>query len=145
MSLHETNDGDDRYLLVMKGAPERILERSSTIYIDGTDIEMNECKWRQSRTMCTTPIICLDWKAAFNRAYLELGGLGERVLGFCDLRLPINEFPRGFNFDSDEVNFPVGNLRFLGLMSMIDPPRAAVPEAYVFRNNKPEDDPFLSF
>jgi len=73
----------------------------------------------------------LDWKAAFNRAYLELGGLGERVLGFCDLRLPLNEYPRGYTFDSDEVNFPVTNLRFLGLMSMIDPPRAAVPEAYV--------------
>jgi hypothetical protein len=28
----------------MKGAPERILERSSTIYIDGTDIELNDCK-----------------------------------------------------------------------------------------------------
>jgi len=62
---------------------------------------------------------------------LELGGLGERVLGFCDLRLPATEYPRGYAFDPDEVNFPVTNLRFLGLMSMIDPPRAAVPEAYV--------------
>ena len=44
VSVHETQDGDDRYLLVMKGAPERILERSSTIYIDGTDIELNDCK-----------------------------------------------------------------------------------------------------
>jgi len=78
----------------------------------------------------------LDWRAAFNRAYLELGGLGERVLGFCDLRLPAAEFPRGFAFDSEEVNFPVSNLRFLGLMSMIDPPRAAVPEAYVFQSTK---------
>ncbi|CAF3349572.1 unnamed protein product [Rotaria sp. Silwood1] len=112
VSIHETQDGDDRYLLVMKGAPERILERCTTIYIDGTDIELNDY-----------------WKTAFNRAYLELGGLGERVLGFCDLRLPANDFPRGFPFDSDEVNFPVVNLRFLGLMSMIDPPRAAVPEA----------------
>ena len=73
----------------------------------------------------------LDWKAAFNHSYMELGGLGERVLGFCDLRLPVNEYPHGFSFDSDEVNFPVDNLRFLGLMSMIDPPRAAVPDAYV--------------
>jgi sodium/potassium-transporting ATPase subunit alpha len=78
----------------------------------------------------------LDWKAAFNRAYLELGGLGERVLGFCDLRLPAGEFPRGYPFDSEEINFPVINLRFLGLMSMIDPPRAAVPEAYVFHSTK---------
>ena len=72
----------------------------------------------------------LDWKGEFNRAYLELGGLGERVLGFCYLRLPSNDYPRGYAFDSDDVNFPVSNLRFLGLMSMIDPPRAAVPEAY---------------
>jgi magnesium-transporting ATPase (P-type) len=27
----------------MKGAPERILEKCSTIFIDGQDIEMNEC------------------------------------------------------------------------------------------------------
>jgi sodium/potassium-transporting ATPase subunit alpha len=27
VSIHETDDGDERYLLVMKGAPERILER----------------------------------------------------------------------------------------------------------------------
>ena len=26
----------------MKGAPERILDRCSTIYIDGTDIELND-------------------------------------------------------------------------------------------------------
>ncbi len=32
------------YLLVMKGAPERIIEKCSTIYIDGQDIEMNDCK-----------------------------------------------------------------------------------------------------
>merc|ERR1719378_1670608 len=55
--------------------------------------------------------------------------MGERVLGFCDFRLSTNEFPRGFPFDSDEVNFPLKNLRFVGLMSMIDPPRAAVPDA----------------
>jgi sodium/potassium-transporting ATPase subunit alpha len=44
VSIHETQDGDERYLLVMKGAPERILERCQTIYIDGTDIELNDCK-----------------------------------------------------------------------------------------------------
>ena len=44
VSIHETSDGDDRYLLVMKGAPERILERCSSIYIDGTDIELNDCE-----------------------------------------------------------------------------------------------------
>jgi len=68
-------------------------------------------------------------KEAFNNAYLELGGLGERVLGFCDYILPSDKFPVGFKFNSDDPNFPVDGLRFVGLMSMIDPPRAAVPDA----------------
>jgi sodium/potassium-transporting ATPase subunit alpha len=112
VSIHETNDSDNRYLLVMKGAPERILERCSHIYMDGADLELNDF-----------------WKNQFNTAYMELGGLGERVLGFCDFRLDPTKYQRGYPFDSDAMNFPVTNLRFLGLMSMIDPPRAAVPDA----------------
>lgn len=112
VSIHETDDGDERYLLVMKGAPERILERSGSIYMDGSDLAMTDF-----------------WRQQFNSSYMELGGLGERVLGFCDLRLDPKQYPRGFEFDPDNVNFPVENLRFLGLMSMIDPPRAAVPDA----------------
>jgi sodium/potassium-transporting ATPase subunit alpha len=64
-----------------------------------------------------------EWKDAFNTAYMELGGLGERVLGFCDFILPLDKYPRGYPFDADETNFPVDGLRFVGLMSMIDPPR----------------------
>ena len=55
--------------------------------------------------------------------------LGERVLGFCDFSLPKDQFPIGFEFNIDETNFPLEGLRFVGLMSMIDPPRAAVPDA----------------
>ncbi|VDD83150.1 unnamed protein product [Mesocestoides corti] len=112
VSVHETNDGDDRYLVVMKGAPERILDRCSTILIDGQELHMDD-----------------EWRENFNNAYLELGGIGERVLGFCDLRLPADKFPRGFQFDVEEQNFPIEGMRFVGLMSMIDPPRAAVPDA----------------
>ena len=32
-------------------------------------------------------------------------------------------------FDPDEENFPLTGQRFVGLMAMIDPPRAAVPDA----------------
>merc|ERR1712142_936995 len=96
----------------MKGAPERILDRCSTIVIDGTERPLND-----------------EWKDAFNTAYMELGGLGERVLGFCDFVLPRDQFPVGYPFDADEENFPLEGLRFVGLMSMIDPPRAAVPDA----------------
>ena len=60
---------------------------------------------------------------------MELGGLGERVLGFCDYMLPADKYPAGYPYDADEENFPLEGLRFVGLMSMIDPPRAAVPDA----------------
>ncbi|XP_030032688.1 sodium/potassium-transporting ATPase subunit alpha isoform X1 [Manduca sexta] len=113
VSIHESDDpSDPRHLLVMKGAPERILERCSTIFIGGKEKVLDE-----------------EMKEAFNNAYLELGGLGERVLGFCDLQLPSDKYPIGYKFNTDDPNFPLENLRFVGLMSMIDPPRAAVPDA----------------
>merc|ERR1711990_1075928 len=111
LSVHEVED-DSRYLMVMKGAPERILDRCSTIMINGEAVEMTDA-----------------WRKKFNDAYMELGGLGERVLGFCDFMLPADEYPEGYPFDCDDPNFPLDNLRFVGLMSMIDPPRAAVPDA----------------
>lgn len=49
--------------------------------------------------------------------------------GFCHLFVPEDQYPKGFAFDTDDVNFQTDNLCFLGLMSMIDPPRAAVPDA----------------
>lgn len=48
----------------MKGAPERILERCATILIKGQELPLDE-----------------QWKEAFQTAYMDLGGLGERVLG----------------------------------------------------------------
>jgi len=113
VSIHETEDkNDNRHLLVMKGAPERIVDRCSTIIVEGRELPMTE-----------------EWKNAFETAYMELGGLGERVLGFCDFMLPADKYPTGYPFDADDVNFPLEGLRFVGLMSMIDPPRAAVPDA----------------
>jgi len=41
----------------------------------------------------------------------------------------IIRYPIGYPFDADAENFPLTSLRFVGLMSMIDPPRAAVPDA----------------
>merc|ERR1711981_1023205 len=113
VSIHCVDDpNEQRHLLVMKGAPERILERCSTIVVEGKEMPMTQ-----------------EWKDAFNQAYMELGGLGERVLGFCDFMLDAKKFGDDFEFDPDEVNFPLDGLRFVGLMSLIDPPRAAVPDA----------------
>ena len=40
-----------------------------------------------------------------------------------------NVFPKSFRFDSDRVNFPLEGFCFVGLMSLIDPPRPNVPKA----------------
>lgn len=105
-------DKNCRYLLVMKGAPERILERCNSI-------------------LCSNEIKQLDeqMRESFMRAYESMGGLGERVIGFADLPLPVDQFDEKFTFNNEQPNFPLNGLRFLGLVSMIDPPRASVPDA----------------
>merc|ERR1719323_253899 len=112
--VHPRDRGQERQQIPAgdEGAPERIVDRCSTIVVDGRELPMTE-----------------EWRNAFEAAYMELGGLGERVLGFCDYMLPADKYPVGYPFDAEDVNFPLEGLRFVGLMSMIDPPRAAVPDA----------------
>lgn len=49
---------------MMKGAPERILEFCSSYLLNGQEYPLDN-----------------SMKEAFQSAYMELGGLGERVLG----------------------------------------------------------------
>nr|XP_035923779.1 potassium-transporting ATPase alpha chain 1 isoform X2 [Halichoerus grypus] len=113
LSIHTLEDPrDPRHVLVMKGAPERVLERCSSILIKGQELPLDE-----------------QWREAFQTAYLSLGGLGERVLGFCQLYLSEKDYPPGYAFDVEAMNFPSSGLCFAGLVSMIDPPRATVPDA----------------
>lgn len=51
------------------------------------------------------------------------------IPGFCHLYLPADKFPETYSFDVDTMNFPISNLCFVGLLSMIDPPRSTVPDA----------------
>jgi len=116
LSIHEV---EGRYLLVMKGAPERVLARCGKILINGEEIEMTD-----------------EWRGKYDKAYEHLGGLGERVLGFAQMWMDEAQWPMGSaNFETEPINFfgedPDNHtmLTFVGLMSMIDPPRAAVPDA----------------
>ncbi|GAA48524.1 Na+/K+ transporting ATPase subunit alpha K01539 sodium/potassium-transporting ATPase subunit alpha [Clonorchis sinensis] len=112
VSIHRNETENSRFVLVMKGAPEKILERCSTIMMHGEDQELTD-----------------QMRQAFNDTYLRLGAMGERVLGFCDYELPASQYDETYCFDTEEVNFPLDGLRFVGLISLIDPPRASVPQA----------------
>lgn len=59
---------------------------------------------------------------------LQLSIVGERVLGFCDLKLSAR-YTRAYPFSVEPPNFPQKGLRFLGFISLIDPPRPQVMDA----------------
>ncbi|KAF8362593.1 catp-4 [Pristionchus pacificus] len=113
VSVHRDTK-NNKYIVQMKGAPEKILTMCDTITLNGKNRPLNE-----------------EVKKDFQSAYEALGGYGERVFGFADLELDTTQFPEGFKFNSDPPNFPLKDLRFVGLLSMIDPPRPGVPHAVV--------------
>lgn len=98
-------------VLVLKGAPERVLRMCKKIMVQGEEVELTS-----------------EWEQRYTDAYESLGGLGERVLGFAYKNM--SDYPLNFEFKSKpEANFPMDDLTFVGLFSLIDPPREGVPEA----------------
>lgn len=111
VSVHR-NEPSNKTLLVMKGATERVFGRCKTVLMDNKTVPISD-----------------EFRASFNEMNDKICGMGERVLGLCDLELDETKFPADFEFSTDPVNFPMDGLRFLGFISMIDPPRPGVPEA----------------
>ncbi|XP_044272332.1 sodium/potassium-transporting ATPase subunit alpha-like isoform X1 [Tribolium madens] len=109
VSIHQIKS---EFVLLMKGAPERILDRCSTI------LRFDE-----------TSSLTQDIKNGIMRAINNLGLKGERVLAFADLQLPSAIYNKNYVFNVEKPNFPLTGLRFVGLISMMDPPRPAVPDA----------------
>ncbi|KAI4457024.1 sodium/potassium-transporting atpase subunit alpha [Holotrichia oblita] len=109
LSIHKRVRGS--YLLVMKGAPEKILERCTTVVSNGKGVSIG------------------PYRKTIEKAVLNMGYMGERVLAFADLELDRTRYKDNFIFDVNTINFPVTGLRFAGLMSMIDPPKEGVLDA----------------
>lgn len=113
MSIHREANG---YTMILKGAPEVILDSCTKILTtEGETKDMTANDHAISRRACT-----------------ELGYLGERVLAYCDFHLPANVYGPNYKFNTDSpasYNFPTQGYRFVGLISLQDPPRPGVPEA----------------
>lgn len=110
LSIHQFDDTKD--VLVMKGAPERVLARCTTIIQEGQPVPMK----KQHRT-------------AFERAYTTMAGDGERVLAMAYRELPHETFPPSVTYSRRDNNVPASDLCFLGLIALQDPPKAGVKEA----------------
>ncbi|CAD8185836.1 unnamed protein product [Paramecium octaurelia] len=105
---------DSHYCLLTKGAPERIWGLCDSAYNNGR-VELKDEKWEQS----------------FVQINEQFGRQGERVLGFSKLHLPKEQFPIGYQFNLDKMNFPFNKQVFVGLISLIDPPKDNVPYAVI--------------
>ena len=97
---------------MIKGAPEKILERCASLMVEGVEYALDD-----------------RWRDAFWRMFAEVGDAGERIVAFADKRLDPAEFPPEYSFDADELNFPLVGLRFLGAVALYDPPRPGVQRA----------------
>jgi len=113
LSIHATEDPNDkRLVLLMKGAPERVLARCNRVLMNGQEVPMDE-----------------KAQGAYDEAYTTLGGMGERVFGFAQHYLDPDVYTADYEFNIEDVNFPMEGLCFIGLCSLIDPPRPQVPDA----------------
>ncbi|XP_026672403.1 sodium/potassium-transporting ATPase subunit alpha-like [Ceratina calcarata] len=101
-----------KHTIFLKGAPERVIDRCSTVSFGSETVDLDD-----------------EIRNAYTESCYILANNGERVLGFADLDLPVNTFPPGYVFHEDPPNFPLENLRLIGLVSMMDPPRPTVPDA----------------
>lgn len=102
----------ESYYLIMKGAPEIVLEFCSTVHTDEGPQPL-------------TPQVKKELKAYFTK----LANMGERVIGYCDYHLQPEAYPLGYKFDTQNKNFPLDDLAFLGALSMIDPPRQDIDKS----------------
>jgi sodium/potassium-transporting ATPase subunit alpha len=117
LSINEQEgpDSDSKPLiLMMKGAPERVMNMCTHVMNNGTLEAMDE-----------------NVRAEMEGINETLAKRGERVLAFAQLELPRDKFPPGFAFDADSnpPNFPTTGLTLVGFLSLIDPPRMTVKPA----------------
>lgn len=114
ITIHQVPSSSE-YLVIMKGAPERVFERC-THYIDPENGERKP--------------LDLPSRQRVVDSNMSLASNGERVLAFAEIRL--RGLPADYKFETEnlnEINFDLTELNFAGMISLEDPPRAEVPAA----------------
>lgn len=112
VTVNELEEEPGRLRLCMKGAPERVMDRCTSILTKEGVVPFDDAA-----------------RAVVNEQLSFMMERGERCLGFAKLDLDPAQFPKGFEFDTEELNFPMEGLTMVGLMALLDPPREAVPDA----------------
>lgn len=103
--------GTSKMLLMVKGAPERVLALCEKMQTGNKveDFKENTIKMIENVNN-------------------KLAERGERVLAFAYVIMD-DKFGEHYGYDHEPVNFPFNNLVFAGLISFVDPPRPTVKSA----------------
>ncbi|KAI6180538.1 Cation-ATPase-N domain-containing protein [Aphelenchoides besseyi] len=104
-SMHSVGNGKHRYQLIIKGAPEIVIQRCTRILT--TDGEADLTDQRRDE-------------------FQQYGEHGRRVIGFAHLMFDAEPEKK---FNAEEENFPFKNLVFVGVCAIMDPPREETSEA----------------
>ena len=115
MQIFKTpDDPENSHIAYMKGAPEIVFNKCTKMMVNGNIEMMNE-----------------NHRSEFKKANKTFAKNGERVLGFTMMKFPRDRFKDGHEFElinPTDLEFELDFI-FLGLISLIDPPRDAVPDA----------------
>ncbi|TKR73650.1 hypothetical protein L596_020936 [Steinernema carpocapsae] len=103
------DDGNVEFLLLLKGAPEVVIQKCSNLATTEGTTELDE-----------------DTMMDFQDAYDHFGNNGRRVIGFAHKSF-IGSKDTKFNWE--QGNVPLEDLTFLGIAAIMDPPRPDTAEA----------------
>ncbi|KAI6223321.1 Cation-ATPase-N domain-containing protein [Aphelenchoides besseyi] len=108
-SMHSVGNGKHRYQVIIKGAPEIVIQRCTRILTTDGEADLTDQR-----------------RDEFQMAYKQYGEHGRRVIGFAHLMFDAEPEKK---FNADEENFPFKNLVFVGVCAIMDPPREETAEA----------------
>jgi sodium/potassium-transporting ATPase subunit alpha len=106
--------GQAEFEVLMKGAPEVILDRCTTYA---------SLKGASHKTEITDA-----FRREFTDTYEKFASQGRRVIAMCSrsFQAPVDTV---FVSENNTYNFPTTELNFIGLVAIMDPPRDNVPDA----------------
>lgn len=106
---------ESEWCIFLKGAPERVWDKCSHVLYKDRAIPLDKEQMKH-----------------IENANVEFAKGGQRILGFAKYHLPKAEYPENhlFQFNGPfDLDIPMNKLTFVGLVSLIDPPRDSVPDA----------------
>jgi sodium/potassium-transporting ATPase subunit alpha len=107
-------NGQAEFEVLMKGAPEVILDRCTT--------------YASTKGLAHKTEITDAFRREFMEACENFASQGRRVLALCSKSFQAAADIE-FGSENDTYNFPTTDLNFIGLVAIMDPPRDNVPDA----------------